>query len=322
MRRDSIPQVCVHAETAPDSTTSQAPVADHYRSIERAIEKMQMGFSNLCFVQGRPGIGKSYQIELCLKKLKVPYVEVNGATSDAYLYRLLQENNGKTIWFKDVARLLKGLRSIDLLKSACETRKKRLITNLNYSDKQRDLPKQFYFTGKIIFDFNSLTGLKLREDFEALASRGDYIDLVFSFDDICEIMRGICKTDQERELTEFLIEHHEFCGFNALNLRTQRLAFMTAEYAKKKGLAWQDEVSQELKSQRSAAYKLLYPVLGNGRKRTSEIKRHLVRAGVVQTLRTADRRISDWLEMGDIYRASTEQRNFLVSLQPFPIGRG
>ena len=97
---------------------------------------------------------------------------------------------------------------------------------------------------------------------------------------------------------------------------------MTAEYAKKKGLAWQDEVSQELKSQRSAAYKLLYPVLGNGRKRTSEIKRHLVRAGVVQTLRTADRRISDWLEMGDIYRASTEQRNFLVSLQPFPIGRG
>ena len=287
-----------------------------YRPIDRAIDKMKLGFSHLLFVRGGPGIGKSYQIGRCLRDIQLPFVEVNGDTSDAYLYRILYENNGKVIWFKDVVRLLKSLRSLDLLKSACETTEKRTITNLNYSDKQTDLPKSFAFTGRLVFDFKSLAGLKFREDFEALASRGDFVDLVFSHSEICSIMRQICASGWQREVTEFLIDHHQLTEWNALNLRSQHKAFRCYQYARTKSLDWRHEIREELQNQCSSVQKLLYPILGDGPRRALEVKKYLLRSGFVSTIRTADRRISEWIELGDVFRVSEEGRNFLISLAP------
>ena len=293
-----------------------ATINRHYRAIERAIEKMKLGCSHLCFIQGRPGTGKSYQVRRCLKAFDMPHMEISGDVSEAYLYRVLYENNGKTIWFKDVVKLLKGLRSIELLKAACETQEKRLINKLNYSTDQKDLPDHFYFKGNLIFDFNSLAGLAFREDFEALVSRGDYIEIVLSFSEICEIMRAICENDRELEVTDFLISHFNYCGFNGLNLRTQRLALKTVEYASQKGVDWRHEVKEELRNQRSNVQKVLYPILGDGPARTVDVKKYLIRSGTITTLRTAERRIHDWIELGDIFRVSGEERNFLVSLIP------
>lgn len=312
------------AESEDHSSQSSPPVGlavRYYRPIVRAIEKMKFGYSHLCFVRGRPGIGKSFQIEECLKAMEMPYVEVSGNVSEAYLYRVLYENNRKTIWFKDVVRLLRGLRSIDLLKSACETGRKRIIQNLNYCDKQQDLPKRFEFTGNLVFDFNSLTGLKFKEDFEALTTRGDFIDLVFGHHDVCEIMRAICETDIDREVTQYLIEHWDGGRAGLLNLRVQRQAVLTYQYAKEKGLDWREEVQQELRNQLSPVQRLLYPILGNGPQRAREIKRHMVQSGIVSTMRTADRRIADWLELGDIYQVSGEERDFFVSLTPISVTR-
>lgn len=294
-------------------------VNGHYRSIERAIEKMALGLSNLLFVRGSPGIGKSFQIERCLKEHGLKYFEVSGDTSDAYLYRILYENNGRVVWFKDVVRLLKSLRSLDLLKSACESKKERLITNYNYSDKQTDLPRKFLFNGKLIFDFNSLIGLRFREDFEALSSRGDFVDMVFSHGQVCDLMRGICHTAWQRDVTEHVIANYVFVGFNGLNLRTQYKAFQSYQYASAKSLDWRQEVNAELRNQCSKVRKLLYPVLGDGPCRAIEVKRYLVRSGIVSTVRTADRRIADWLELGDIYRISEEERNYLISFRPLTL---
>ena len=313
------PQLLKEPLTAQPAVRDQSSLNAHYRGIGRALEKMKLGYSHLCFVKGRPGIGKSFQIRRHLEELGMEYVEIAGHTSEAYLYRILCEHSGKVIWLKDVARLLKGLRSIDLLKSACETTPKRLVTNMNYSEKQLDLPKRFYFTGKIIFDFNSLAGLRFREDFEALASRGDFIDLIFSHGETCEIMRQICRTREEREVTEFLIQNYRYCGHNALNLRTQRQALQTVKYARRRGLEWQREVRQELRYQRSAVQKLLYPILGDGPRRSLEVKKYLVKTQIVATMRTADRRIADWLELGEVHRTSWEHRNFLISLMPLPL---
>ena len=304
---------------AGNSSSASATINGYYRAIERAIEKMKFRCSHLCFIQGRPGTGKSYQIRRCLKDFDMPHIEISGDVSEAYLYRVLYEHNGKTIWFKDVVKLLKGLRSIELLKAACETQEKRLVCKLNYSDDQRDLPDHFYFKGNLIFDFNSLVGLGFREDFEALASRGDYIEIVLSFSEICEIMRAICENDRELEVTDFVISHFNYCGFNGLNLRTQRLALKTVEYARQKGVDWQQEVKEELRNQRSSVQKVLYPILGDGPARTVDVKKYLIRSGIISTLRTAERRIHDWLELGDIFRASGEERNFMVSLVPVPI---
>jgi hypothetical protein len=309
------------SEVAGHASSSMDLTMPYYRQISRAIEKMKFGYSHLCFVRGRPGIGKSFQIEECLKAQGMQYAEVSGNVSEAYLYRILYEHNRKTIWFKDVVRLLRGLRSIDLLKGACETGRKRIIQNLNYCDKQQDLPKQFEFKGNLIFDFNSLTGLKFKEDFEALTTRGDFIDLVFGHQDICGIMRAICKTDVDREVTEYLISHWDGARAGLLNLRVQRQAVLTYQYAQRKGLDWQEEIRQELRNQLSPVQRLLYPILGNGPQRTSEIKKHMVQNGIVSTMRTADRRIADWLELGEIYQVSSEERDFFVALTPINVSR-
>jgi hypothetical protein len=312
-------------ETSACPVVAQLPAADggsnllatFYRPIERALEKIKDSRSHLCFIRGAPGIGKSYQIRKGLCHLGLPFVEVNGFTSEAYLYRLLYENKDKVIWFQDVAQLLKGLRSIDVLKSATETTQSRLITNLSYSDKELDLPRQFIFIGSLIFDFNSLAGLRYREDFEALATRGDFIDLAFTRSQRCEILLHACRSERERTLTRFLIEETGHLAIHALNLRTQQRAFQTADYARGRGLDWRTEVREELKQQPSPVQRLLYPLLGDGPVRANDLKTFLVRLGVVSTMRTADRRINDWLEMGEIHRASGDFRNFLVSLVPY-----
>lgn len=80
-----------------------------YATVIRAVNKMCQGYSNLLFVKGRGGIGKSYQIRRALVGNKADFVEIAGDVTEAYLYRLIFDNNGKIIWFKDVVKLLQGL---------------------------------------------------------------------------------------------------------------------------------------------------------------------------------------------------------------------
>jgi hypothetical protein len=194
-----------------------------YAPVDRVIDKLCKGFSHLVFIKGRGGIGKSRRIRHILTKNQEQFFEVTGDVTEAYLYRLFYENNGKTLWFKDVTRILRGLNSINLIKSACETEKQRLLTKCSYSRQQDDLPDMFIFKGKLIFDYNEIGPLQLKEDFEALVSRGDFIELAFSNEDIACIMRAIAQSDWQKEVTEYLMK--SFDGL--LNLRHQWKAFQT-----------------------------------------------------------------------------------------------
>ncbi len=88
-------------------------VDEYYKPLIRAITKLIRGYTNLVFIKGKAGVGKTYQIERLLKKHQANFIEYGGSNvSEAYLYRLLYENRGKgeIIFFKDVAMLLKGLK--------------------------------------------------------------------------------------------------------------------------------------------------------------------------------------------------------------------
>ena len=281
-------------------------ILNYYKPIYRAIQKLALGYTNLVFIKGKAGIGKSFHIKLALNKFNVDYVSVAGMVSDAYFYRLLYENNGKTIWFKDVLRLLRNLTSISNLKNACET-------------DPEDLPREFIFTGKIIFDYNNLQEVAFKDDFEALLSRGEFIELTLDYDDLANIMRQIARTKEEKEVTEFLIKNYVFCGYNNFNLRTQQKAFQTYRFAKELGLNWKKELLEELQQMKSPIQAMLYEFLGRKAKTTVELKRWLIRKGYVQTERTAERRIREWLNLGEIYKVDTRERNFLVSLYPMVI---
>jgi hypothetical protein len=291
-------------------------IDNFYEDINRAASKICQGFSNLCFVKGRGGIGKSYNIRKVLLNTKADFIEVCGDVSEAYLYRLFFENNGKIIWFKDVARLLQGLKSINLIKAATETDDLRLLTKSNYSRAQADLPPRFIWNGRIIFDYNSLQGLSLQEDFEALTTRGDFIEFSLSMDDITYIMRQIAKKPEEIEATEFVIENYRFTGYDLLNLRTQYRAIKTREWAINNNLDWRKEVKAELVNNQSLVRKRLYSLIGNKAVRTSDLKKLVIRSGVVSSLRAADRKVAEWLVLEDLFKVSEEDRNFFVSLKP------
>ena len=80
----------------------------YYVNIHRAVEKIAQGYSNLAFIKGRGGTGKSWNIKKILVKCNSKFVEIAGDITEAYLYRLLFEHNGEVIWIRDVAKLLKG----------------------------------------------------------------------------------------------------------------------------------------------------------------------------------------------------------------------
>lgn len=293
---------------------------EHFKPIRRAIEKHCQGYTNLTIIRGRPGIGKSFNIERFLKKNKADYTMITHI-SEAYLYRCLYENNGRIIWLKDFSNMLRSLKGIEELKAASESKAIRTITNYNYSIHQLDLPKRFNFTGSIIIDCNNID-YKFKEDIDALISRADYLEFALDFDSIKSLMFSLCRTSWQKDVTKFLIDNFSFVGFNELNLRTQHHSFNTYMYAIANGLDWKEELKQELTANKSKIRNIVYSVAGNKPIKTTELKKYLIRSGICSTLRTADRRISDWLALEEIYKVSSGERDFLVCLNPMTIEEG
>jgi hypothetical protein len=286
-----------------------------YGRIIRGIKKIAQGYSNLVFVKGRGGIGKSYQIRKVLIENKAEFVEITGEVTEAYLYRLIFENNGKILWFKDVVKLLRNVGSLNLLKSATETDDARVLTKNNYSKQQEDLPDKFLCKCKFLFDYNHLFGLQLKDDFEALTTRGDYIELAYSDEDVKQILKLTAKTDTEKEVTEFLVKHFETSGMIKLNLRTQWKALRTREYAEKNALDWKQELEHELK-QMSKTRAMLYTLIGTRAVRTADLKKLMLKNEMVSSLRTADRKINEWLYIEELYKWSEADKNFYVCINP------
>jgi len=267
--------------------------------LQIAVEKVAKGYSNIAFIKGRGGIGKSFSIQQLLDKNKVEYVQITGDITEAYLYRILYNCSEKIIWFSDVARLLKTLRSIELLKNATEMHGKRMVRKSNYSNQSADLPDSFEFKGRFIFDFNSLEGLRFKEDFEALITRGDFVELSYSLNDISAKMKQIAKSKEEKLVTEFLISNKEQVNIY-FNLRTQQKAFNTYRYCKKTKQNWKEVLMQEIKNNKSETGNLLYSLIGNEWITKRELIKKLLATRQLSSLRTAERRINEWVELGEL----------------------
>lgn len=291
-------------------------VDSFYKPVYRVINKLCQGYSNLAFIKGRGGIGKSRNIRKALITNNADFFEATGEITEAYLYRLIFENNGKIIWLKDICKLLQAQGSLNLLKAATETEDKRILTKSSYSKEQKDLPDVFVCKAKFIFDYNNLYGAGgLATDFEALVSRGDYVELSFCDEEISAIMNLIAVEPWQREVTEYLLEKHKESGLVRLNLRTQWKAFKTYEYAKANNLDWKGEIDDELK-RINKIRALLYSLIGDKWLRTADLKRKLLRLEIVGTLRTADNKINEWLYVEELWKVSEDEKNFYVSINP------
>ena len=203
--------------------------------------------------------------------------------------------------------------SLNLLKAATETEKAKILTKSNYSTHQEDLPDYFECHSRLIFDYNKIQEMKLRDDFEALVSRGDFEEFYMSEAEISSVMRLIAKTDKEKMITEFIIKNFQANGLFRLNLRTQYKAFKTYGWAVRNELNWKEELIEELKNV-SPIRSLLYSLIGPKKVKRTELKKRLLKHQIVSTMKTADRRINDWLFIDELFKVSMDERDYFVCI--------
>ena len=159
----------------------------------RAVKK---GDVRAMIVTGPPGVGKSFGVEKVLSKHDVfanvaqdeklkKYEVVKGAMSAIGLYSKLYHFSDKKniLVFDDCDSVLMDDLSLNILKAALDTSKKRMIHWNTDSRLLRSegVPNSFEFKGGAIFitniKFDHVKSKKLRDHLEALESRCHYLDL-------------------------------------------------------------------------------------------------------------------------------------------------
>ena len=148
------------------------------------------GDSRALIVSGPPGLGKSYTVENILSNLdEYYYTVIKGFVRATGLYRILYEyrNKGQVIVFDDADSIFFDDAALSLLKAACDTTERRIIswraeTNMKLDDGD-SLPTSFEFEGSVVFitnmDFDRIVDnqAKFHEHVAAMISRAHFVDL-------------------------------------------------------------------------------------------------------------------------------------------------
>ena len=201
----------VPATPAGDKSLEQIRVSDAtvaHETDEQIIERLRTRFEVLkdmtqavkegtvraMIVTGPPGVGKSFGVEEVLSKedlfntlgqRKPKYEIVKGAMSAIGLYSKLYNysEKGNVIVFDDCDSVLLDDLSLNILKAALDSSKKRTISWNTDSRmlRQEGVPDKFEFKAGAIFitniKFENVRSKKLQDHLAALESRCHYIDL-------------------------------------------------------------------------------------------------------------------------------------------------
>ena len=168
-------------------------IGERFDIMDSMTQAVVDGVVRSMIVVGPPGVGKSFNV---VKKLEeanlfnmiggdIRFEVVKGATTALGLYAKLYEysKEGDVLVFDDCDSILMDELSLNILKAALDTNKKRTI-HWNSDSKllQREgIPNKFDFKGACIFitniKFDNVRSAKLRDHLSALESRSHYIDL-------------------------------------------------------------------------------------------------------------------------------------------------
>jgi hypothetical protein len=167
---------------------------DMLQDMTKAVKK---GDVRAMIVSGPPGVGKSHGIEQVLDRYKTlealggsrKYQVIKGAMSPIGLYCKLYSmaDAGNVVVFDDCDSIFNDELSLNILKAALDSKKKRMIHWNTDSFKLRNegVPDCFEFKASAIFvtnlKFDKVKG-KLREHLAALESRCHYMDLTIDTD--------------------------------------------------------------------------------------------------------------------------------------------
>jgi len=166
-------------------------LADRFATQNTMVLATVKGQNKSMIISGPAGVGKSYNVGVVLDdhSKQVYSTVIKGYVRPTGLYKTLYEfrHFNCVVVFDDADSIFNDDVSLNLLKAACDTSKKRVLhwlteTKMEDEDGER-MPRSFEFEGSIIFitnyDFDEMIarGSRLAPHFEALVSRSHYLDL-------------------------------------------------------------------------------------------------------------------------------------------------
>ena len=173
---------------------AMARIRERFDILHEMTKASVTGDIRAMIVSGPPGVGKSYGVEqeidkACLfdklagKRLRAEVVK--GSATPIGLYQTLYKysDSNCVVVFDDCDSILLDDVSLNLLKGALDSGKKRKISWLSESStlRREGIPDQFEFKGSVIFitnlKFDQMKSQKLRDHLDALQSRCHYLDL-------------------------------------------------------------------------------------------------------------------------------------------------
>lgn len=171
-----------------------AEIAERFEILTDMTKAAISGDIRAMIVSGPPGVGKSFSVErevekACLfdqvagKRLRADVVK--GSATPIGLYQTLYKYSDPNcvIVFDDCDSILVDDVSLNLLKGALDSGKKRKISWLSESStlRREGIPDSFEFKGSVIFitnlKFDAMKSQKLKDHLDALQSRCHYLDL-------------------------------------------------------------------------------------------------------------------------------------------------
>ena len=212
-----------------------ARIGERFEIMDAMTQAVVEGVVRSMIVVGPPGVGKSYGVVRKLEEANlfnmiggdIRYEVVKGSTTALGLYAKLYEfsREGDVLVFDDCDSILMDEVSLNILKAALDTNKKRTLHWNSDSRLLRNegIPNKFDFKGACIFitniKFDNVRSKKLRDHLEALESRSHYIDLTMdSMRDKYLRIKQIAVTgelfkefrfenNEEQEILDYMVEH-------------------------------------------------------------------------------------------------------------------
>ena len=250
-------------ETPKTQEERMAEIQARFDILDDMAEACKEGTVRALILSGPPGIGKSYGVTTKLEQTSMfdnlqavnKWEVVKGATSGLGLYKKLYQYSkaGSVIVFDDCDTVLFDDLSLNILKAALDTGKKRIIqwnTESRVLDRE-GIPDKFEFEGAVIFitnvKFDAVKSKKLRDHLDALMSRCHYIDLTIESvaDKMLRIKQVIeggmlaeYKFDDVKAVEQSIVEYMEMNGARIQEL-SLRMAIKLAELIKMRPDDWQ-----------------------------------------------------------------------------------
>ena len=210
-------------------------IAGRFEILNEMTEAVATNKVRAVIVSGPPGIGKSFGVESTLERFstfddiagsKRKFEMVKGAMSAIGLYKKLYEHKdpGHVVCFDDCDAILYDDLSLNLLKAALDSGKKRML-HWNTESRtlyQEGMPNSFEFQAGVIFitniKFDNVKSKKLQDHLQALQSRCHYLDLTIdSMRDRMLRIKQICRQgmldryamtqEEQAQLVAFIFEN-------------------------------------------------------------------------------------------------------------------